>query len=199
MHFKSTAVASLAVLAAAASASPMEMSNPPPQKPSGKFGLAIAAKRAIDLNEVHSTELVYANNSMYLGQIRYQQYAEPLVLTGAYQGDDVQGGLSFTSVHSTPTGFQDAFVELNHTAPVQFTGPHSAAKPDDAVTSPFYFSTQSDRVPATLNWNSENRFFACQTDELKALKSYQIWWQANDAFPAGVHCKGPINIVMTPA
>ena len=67
------------------------------------FGLSIGG--GFDINYLQTFRLSYANSSAYIGQIKYQEYSEPLVVQGA----DIAGaqdGLYFLSIHSAPTGGQ---------------------------------------------------------------------------------------------
>ncbi|BFZ63134.1 hypothetical protein YB2330_004254 [Saitoella coloradoensis] len=57
----------------------------------------------------------------YVGQIRYETASEPFIFP-------------FTSIHSSPTGWQSLYIYPNETRPVGFTVPHSGAVPTNAST-----------------------------------------------------------------
>jgi len=154
------------------------------------FGLSVGLEGIFDISEVQTFKFSYANNSAYFGEIKYQQYSEPLVLNGAKVAGDTTGGLSFLSIHAAPTGSQYAYIEPTKTAPLQFTVPHTGGEmPADAVSTGFYFSGGGPML-----YNGDNKFWACQNPELKALNSYQIWWNGAGEFPLGIDCKGPIGM-----
>jgi hypothetical protein len=150
------------------------------------FGLSIGGGR-FDANYLQTFRLSYANTSAYIGQIKYQEYSEPLVVQGAGI-DGAQGdGLSFLSIHSAPTGSQMMYVVPHQTQPVGFSVPHGGA-PQGVRTTGFSFGPGGN----LLN-NGLNLFYACQNAEQAAINSYQIWWWGNGR-PNGVSCKGPISI-----
>ena len=158
----------------------------------GVFGLSVGLEGLFDISELQTFKFSYANNSAYFGQIKYQQYSEPLVVSGAMVGSDTTGGLSFLSIHSAPTGYQYAYIEPNITAPMGFTAPHTGGEmPADAVSTGFSFSGGGP-----LLWNGENKFWACQNPEEAALSTYQVWWNGAGSLPLGVDCKGPIGVDM---
>lgn len=160
------------------------------KRDSTTFTVTVGEEGLFNLNEVGTFQLSYANDSAYFGKVMYQQYAEPLVLSGAKVAGDTTGGLNFLSIHQTPTGYQYGYIEPTKTAPLQFTVPHTGGEmPADAVSTGFYFSGGGP-----LLYNSENKFWACQNPELKALDSYQIWWNGAGTFPLGIDCQGPIGI-----
>ncbi|KIW93208.1 uncharacterized protein Z519_05813 [Cladophialophora bantiana CBS 173.52] len=159
----------------------------------GTFGLGVGDSGLFDLDEVQTFKFSYANNSAYFGQIKYQQYSEPLVMSGAKVAVDTEGGLTFLSIHSAPTGWQNGYIQPNKTAPFQFSIAHAGGNiPADAVSTGFSFSGGG----GPLLWNGENKFWACQSPELQALSTYQIWWKGAGEFPLGVDCKGPIGADM---
>jgi len=178
-------VASLALLGLATAAPHAKR-----QSTDANFGLSVGLEGIFDISEVQTFKFSYANNSAYFGEIKYQQYSEPLVFNGAKVAGDTTGGLGFLSIHSAPTGFQFAYIEPAKTAPLQFTVPHTGGEmPTDAVSTGFYFSGGGPML-----YNGENKFWACQNPELKALNSYQIWWNGAGEFPLGIDCKGPIGV-----
>lgn len=152
------------------------------------FGLSIGGG-AFDANYLQTYRLSYANSSAYIGQIKYQTYSEPLVVQGA----DINGaadGLSFISIHSAPTGFQEMYIIPHETQPVGFSVPHGSP-PANVRTTGFTFGPAGN----LLN-NGKKLFYACQNAADAEINSYQIWWFGNGK-PNGVSCKGPINIKQT--
>jgi hypothetical protein len=187
-----TTTAALALLAAASvNAAPAPgHSQSKRQSVDGNFGLSVGLEGLFDLSDVQTFKFSYANNSAYFGEIKYQQYSEPLVVSGAQVAGDTLGGLSFLSIHSAPTGYQYGFIEPTKTAPLQFTVPHTGGEmPADAVSTGFAFSGGGP-----LLWNGQNKFWACQNPEEQALNSWQIWWNGAGQFPLGIDCKGPIGV-----
>ena len=169
-----------ALLAALASILPLTLAAPLTQRQSSTFGLSISGGR-FDLNQLQTLRLSYANSSAYLGEIKYQEYSEPLVVSGG------SGGLTFQSIHQAPTGEQEMYVVPGETQPVGFSVPHGGAPPGVSTTG-FSFGPLGN-----LNWEGKNKFWACQNAEQAELNSWQVWW-AGAGEPNGVSCRGPIGI-----
>ena len=185
MHLLSTITASTLLLSA--TAIPL---FPKRQAIDGLFGLSVAADNNFDISSILYPKLSFANGSAYFGEVKYQFYSEPLVLSGAGVAGDVNGGLSFLSIHSSPTGYQYGYIRPNATAPMGFSVPHTGGViPVDAVSTGFSFSGGGPLV-----WEGKNQFWACQNPELVAMNTYQVWWNGAGEFPVGVDCKGPIGI-----
>lgn len=173
----SSIVAAASILAIA-SAAPLE-----DRQTADGFSLSVTANQ-FDANYLSTYRLSYANSSAYIGQIKYQEYSEPLVLTGG------SGGLTFESIHSAPTGSQQMYIIPHETQPVGFSVPHGTA-PAGVRTTGFSFGPAGN----LLN-NGKKLFYACQNAADAEVNSYQIWWWGNGE-PNGVSCKGPINIQQT--
>jgi len=187
----STLAASM-VFVTSTTAAPLAVDQSKRQVIDNTFGLTVGEEGLFSISDLQTFKLSYANNSAYFGQIKYQQYSEPLVLSGAETAGDTAGGLSFLSIHAAPTGAQYGYIMPNKTAPLQFTVPHTGGEmPNGAVSTGFYFSGGGP-----LLWNGENKFWACQNPEVAALESYQVWWNGADELPLGVNCKGPIGLGM---
>jgi len=62
--------------------------------------------------DIQYYQLLYANNSVYFGQARYDITSEPLII-------EAEGG--FLSQHQSPTGFQFAFVYPGQTMPLEYS------------------------------------------------------------------------------
>ncbi len=182
--FSSTlAAATVALLATTAISAP----TPEIEKRStSDFGLAIGGGN-FDANYLQTFALSYANSSAYLGQIKYQTYSEPLIVSGANVDGSTGNGLSFLSIHSAPTGGQEMYLVPHQTQPIGFSVPHGGAPPGVRTTG-FGFNNQG-----VLENNGRNLFYACQDAEQAALNSYQIWWWGAGR-PNGVGCKGPLGI-----
>jgi hypothetical protein len=155
------------------------------QSNSNIFGLVIGGAR-FDPNYLQTFALSYANTSAYLGQIKYQEYSEPLVVSGAGV-NNASNGLSFLSIHQAPTGYQEMYIVPHQTQPVGFSVPHGGT-PAGVRTTGFGFNNAG-----ILMNNRRNLFFACQNAELAAINSYQIWWFGAGE-PDGVSCVGPLGI-----
>ena len=94
--------------------------------------------------EVMYTNLMFANNSAFIGQVRYQQESEPLIISALG---------AFTSQHSSPTGFTSAYVFEGQTTPLQFTRAHAALVPAGASNQGFNFTGNLWGVNGTTsNW-----------------------------------------------
>jgi hypothetical protein len=71
-------ILALTGLLASTSAAPFEER----QAPNDGFGLSIDGQ-GFDLNYLQTLRISYANTSAYIGQIKYEEYSEPLVVQGA--------------------------------------------------------------------------------------------------------------------
>jgi len=151
----------------------------------GSYDLAIGGGR-FDMSELQSYSLFYANSSAYIGQIKYQIYSEPLIVSGAANGIDT---LTFQSIHTSPTGWQQMYVVPRQSKPVAFSPPHGSP-PAGTRANEFRFGFNGGLLNHGLNY-----FYACQdtAGTLAAIHSYQLWWIA-DGFPHGWTCKGPLYI-----
>jgi hypothetical protein len=174
------AVATLALAASVSTAPVIE------KRTTGHFGLAIPGGN-FDINYLQTFDVYYANDGAYLGEIKYQLYSEPLIVSGAGVTAGFGNGLTFDSIHSTPNGGQEAYIVPHQTKPIGFSVPHGTP-PAGVRTTGFAFDGSG-----TLTNNGLNRFYACQNADQTAINTYQIWWWGNGE-PNGVSCKGPINL-----
>jgi hypothetical protein len=178
--FLSSLFAATLALAATTAAAPIEE-----RATTNNFALAIAGAR-FDPNYLQTFQLSYANNSAYLGQIKYQTYSEPLIVSGAGV-NGLGDGLSFQSIHSSPNGQQTAYIVPHQTQPIGFSSPH-VNPPAGVRTTGWSFASDG-----TLLNNGLDLFYACQNAEQAALHSYEVWWWGAGQ-PNGVSCKGPLQI-----
>lgn len=125
----------------------------------------------------------YANSSVYLGEIKYQTYSEPLLVTGASDSSTI---ISFQSIHSVPTGSQRLYLWPRQSKPLGFSIPHGSP-PQGSRSGAWAFDGQGN-----LENNRRNLLYACQNEELEAINSWQMWWIAGD-WPEGWDCRGPVN------
>jgi hypothetical protein len=89
------------------------------------------------------TNLMFANNSAFIGQVRYQQESEPLIISA-------ESG--FTSQHQAPTGFTSAYVYPGQTKPIEWTLPHTGfLVPEGASAQGFNFTGDLWGVNGTTN------------------------------------------------
>ena len=137
-----------------------------------------------DINYLQTFRVSYANTSAYIGEIKYQSYAEPLVI-GNLNGNN--NAVSFLSIHQSPTGYQQMYIVPHQTQPVGFSVPHGGAHAG-VSTSGFSFGPKG-----ALLHNGLNNFYACQNAEMAAMNTYQIWWWGAGQ-PGAMSCKGPIKI-----
>ena len=109
--------------------------------------------------------------------MKYDTATEPLYLSSG--GD----GMSFTSFHSSPTGWQTFYIFPTDNKPIGFTVPHSGAIPTGAATTEFSL------VNGMLAWRGGMQWQACQT----ASGSYQIYWEGVQGtlgcVPVGLYVK----------
>jgi hypothetical protein len=78
------------------------------QSDTTNIGLFINGGR-FDINYLQTFRLSYANSSAYLGAVKYESYSEPLIVN-ALSGNAADG-FSFLSIHQSPTGYQQMYVE----------------------------------------------------------------------------------------
>jgi hypothetical protein len=173
----------VAVLALAASVNAAPVIE---KRTTGDFGLAITDGN-FDINYLQTFDVYYANDSAYLGEIKYQLYSEPLIVSGAGVTVGFGNGLTFDSIHSTQNGGQEAYIVPHQTKPIGFSVPHGTP-PAGVRTTGFAFDGSG-----TLTNNGLNRFYACQNADQAAMNTYEIWWWGNGE-PNGVSCKGPIHL-----
>jgi len=144
----------------------------------------IADPRLNNTNDFDTLFVSYANSSLFIGQISFQIYSEPFYATSG------GGGLSFTSYHSTPTGFTQAYLFPNGTQPVGITIPHSGLLPPGGATaSGFGFNSDGYLV-----FNGVNNFFGCADS---VPNSFQIYWLAGGNTRANSDCLGPLFLTRT--
>ena len=174
------AAAALALAATVSTAPTIE------KRATGDFALAIPGGN-FDINYLQTFDVYYANDGAYLGEIKYQLYSEPLIVSGAGVSVGSGDGLTFNSIHSTANGGQEAYIVPHQTQPLGFSVPHGTP-PAGTRTTGFAFDGSG-----TLTNNGLNRFYACQNAEQAAINSYQIWWWGAGR-PNGVSCKGPIHL-----
>jgi hypothetical protein len=174
------AVAALALAASVHTAPTIE------KRTAGDFGLAIPGGN-FDINYLQTFDVYYANNGAFLGEIKYQLYSEPLILSGAGSTVGFGSGLTFSSIHSTANGAQQGYIVPHQTQPIGFSVPHGTP-PAGVKTAGFAFDGSG-----TLTHNGLNRFYACQDASQAAINTYQIWWWGAGK-PNGVSCKGPIHL-----
>ncbi|KUJ11972.1 uncharacterized protein LY89DRAFT_217775 [Mollisia scopiformis] len=117
--------------------------------------------------------------SIWLGNIKYDAFSEPFV-PQVFE----DGGIQWTSWHSSPTGFTHPWILESKTAPVGFTRPHSMSGDPEGSTDLLEFNPDG-----VLTSNGANKFVGCQTEEQlkKNNRTYQIWWQGAGPVP-GVEC-----------
>ena len=188
MYIAPLAAAAVAIAATTVSAIPV---NEKRQAVDGNFALTIGEEGLFNLDYLQTYKLSYANNSAYIGQIKYQEYSEPLIVNGCKVAPDTEGGIDFLSQHSAPTGAQYGYIMPGVTAPLSFTVPHTGGEmPNGAVSTGFYFSGGGP-----LLFKGKNKFYACQSPGEAAINTYQVWWKGGKDLPVGVDCKGPIGIM----
>ncbi|MCJ1303923.1 hypothetical protein MMC08_006734 [Hypocenomyce scalaris] len=123
----------------------------------------------------------YAEDAAWIGRIKQEVYAEPLLLSGT-------DGLTFQSYHIDPNGYQNLYIVPNATGPVGFSTPHSFP-PASTQTTGFGFSAEG-----VLEINGENNFIACNSTDNPQIASYQVWWNGNGLLQ-GMECLTDIQLI----
>ena len=180
MMFVSSVAAAALTVAATVSAAPLQ------KRDESNFALAIGGGN-FDINYLQTFDLYYANGAAMLGQVKYQTYSEPLIVSGAGVSNGASDGLTFESIHSSPNGGQMAYIVPHETQPIGFSEPHGTP-PSGVRTTGFAFNGAGK-----LTNNGHSLFYACQNAEQAAINSYEVWWFGNGE-PNGVSCKGPLGI-----
>ncbi|KAI5808250.1 hypothetical protein DFH27DRAFT_303013 [Peziza echinospora] len=104
-------------------------------------------------------QVSYANSSAYIGDIKYNTYSEPLILS---YPDASVGRLSFTSYHSAPTGWQNLLIFPTENKGISFTIPHSGAVPPTAAVSGFTVDVGGTEL---FGYNGDTaKWFACPVE-----------------------------------
>jgi hypothetical protein len=142
-----------------------------------------------DMSELQSFSLFYANSSAYIGQIKYQSYSEPLIVSGARGRTDT---ITFQSIHSSPTGWQQMYVVPRQSRPVGFSTPHGSP-PAGVRVGEFGFARNGG-----LENRGLNLFYFCRQPfgELAKTHTYQLYWLAG-GIPRNLTCRGPAYIHAT--
>jgi len=179
-------ISSIAALALALVVATVDAAPAIEKRATTNFALAISGGN-FDINYLQTFNLYYANSSAYLGEIKYQIYSEPLIVSGAGISVGFGNGLTFESIHSPATGTQEIYIVPHQTKPIGFSVPHGTP-PSGVRTTGFAFNGAGH-----LTNNGNNLFYACQNAKEAAINSYQIWWWGNGR-PNGVSCKGPLGI-----
>ncbi len=82
----------------------------------GFVGLAYAQDDA--LKHILYNNLYSVNGTVWIGDVRYQQESEPLIMSLK------NGSIEFLSIHSSPTGSQSLLYSSKETVPLNLTTPH---------------------------------------------------------------------------
>jgi hypothetical protein len=99
--------------------------------------------------DIQYFQLLYANNSVYFGQARYEYTSEPLIISA-------ESG--FLSEHQAPTGFQFAYVYPGQTKPIEYSVAHGGVVPEGASQIGFNFAGNLWGVNGTTD-----KWVACPT------------------------------------
>ena len=95
-------------------------------------------------------------------------------------------GITFTSIHSTPTGWQNLYVFANESKPIQFTQPHSGNIPKGAVTTGF--GSTKRHFGLNQGGGLKEKWKACPVPEAVAEGTWQIYWDGSKTKKLGPHC-----------
>jgi hypothetical protein len=182
MQLISTIAAGLAV-AGAAVASPIAARQANCPVPS-TFQLEANLPDTAPYNSILYTNLIYANNSLFIGNIKYETYSEPFIVSP-------QG--SFLSQHQAPTGWQYTYVYPSESAPVGLTIAHAGGSPPaGASTEGFNFNINGNwAINGTRNWLA----CAVEKDDAGNWETAQIHWLGS---PNGSGECTPISLTGVP-
>jgi hypothetical protein len=129
--------------------------------------------------DVMYTQLYFANNSAFIGQVRYQSESEPLIISA-------ESG--FTSQHQAPTGFTSAYLTPGKTSALQWTIPHSGLIPEGASPVGFNFTGDLWGVNGTTD-----KWAACPV----AFSADGNWTIAQIYYEGGAANKSCLPITLT--
>jgi hypothetical protein len=134
--------------------------------------------------------VMFANGTAYVGDIKYSIYSEPLLsnfpppslfLTDGGK-NIVTGGKdalahTFTSFHQTPTGWQTLYVLADQSRGMGFSTPHSASFPEGAVYRGFGAGHGGFLVLDRGGGGGvQELWVACRVSEAAARGSWAIVW-----------------------
>ncbi|RPA98363.1 hypothetical protein L873DRAFT_1740520 [Choiromyces venosus 120613-1] len=121
-------------------------------------------------------ELHWLDGECWIGNSKYNSGSQKLQFSSGGDGD----GLSFTSFHSTPTGWTDFWIFPDESRAAGFTTPHSAFVPEGASTKGF------EKMGDQLAYKGRMEWQACDQGD----GSWKIFWDgAHDAgcVPVGLY------------
>lgn len=150
-------------------------------------GGELSSCRSLLEDEGHSPReqvLIHITDAAWIGKIKQESGAEPLLL---YGNDRLAFKQSFLK---NPNSYQNLYVVPHVTGPIGFSVPHSFPPPGVLATG-FGFSKEG-----VLEMERESKFIACpSTDAANSHPgSYQIWWNGNGV-PQGAGCLTDIQLV----
>ncbi|KAA8899935.1 hypothetical protein FN846DRAFT_959705 [Sphaerosporella brunnea] len=114
--------------------------------------------------------VMFANGSAYIGNVKYSIESEPLLMTGG----SPKYAHTFTSFHSAPTGWRTFYVLVNESAPVGFTMPHSGSIPAGAQY--VGFGVADGNLQLDVGNGPEEKWAACKVPEAVVSGTWQIVW-----------------------
>jgi len=117
------------------------------------------------------SNVMFANGTAYIGDIKYSVYSEPLLITG---GKNALAH-TFTSFHQTPTGWQTLYVLADQSREMGFSTPHSAFFPKGAVYKGFG-ARGGFLVLNRGGGGVQELWVACRVSEAAASGSWAIVW-----------------------
>ncbi|KAF8455755.1 hypothetical protein BGX38DRAFT_1287416 [Terfezia claveryi] len=124
---------------------------------------AVPDKKGPPLNSFWTTVSFY-QGGLWVGDAKTDPSSEPFIFDKNSPGPS---GISFTSWHGVPTGWQNMWVYPKDMKPPGFTPPHGAFVPPGADASNFTIGTDK-----RFRYKATNRWFACPS--AGKPKYYQI-------------------------
>ncbi|KAI9843744.1 MAG: hypothetical protein M1837_006104 [Sclerophora amabilis] len=184
------------LLALCASASVLAAAGPQQPVAKGPYLLEInVTESGLNMADIGSNTVIsYANSSIFIGGVKTEIYSEPLILTG---GDS----LHFTSWHQHALGQQKLYIHQNLSKPVGLASPKSnvpkigemaekssqgdlVERGSNLMTPQWEFAVPEGAIETGFGYDGELRlnhdgkydFVGCQTEALKNIKTYQVYW-----------------------
>merc|ERR1712110_136758 len=125
---------------------------------------------------------MYSLGSVYIGNVKYSTGSEPLLLSGGSS----EYGISFTSFHAAPTGWQSMYVFPNASKPIGFTTPHSGSVPAGAQL--VGFGSWNGKFKLDTGSGPAEKWMACKVPETEANGSWKIHWDGKGSLATTAGC-----------
>jgi len=101
-------------------------------------------------------------------------------------GGSPKYGISFTSFHATPTGWQSLYVFANESKPIGFTAPHSGFIPAGAQL--VGFGRHGGKLKLDTGNGPVEKWVACKVPTKEAPESWKIHWDGKGTLAKTAGC-----------